>query len=162
MFEVLGATGVRRSELLALEGRHLALDGDRPHIKVRQRVRRRRGAGLVVGPLKSRYARRDIPIPVDLADRLRALNVADDELVFTSTVGTILDPDNLSEQVLAPACSEAGVEWAGSTHFATQSPPACSPRGATPYRSNGGSGTTRPRSRSRPTCTCSTAISASR
>jgi integrase len=116
-FELLAVTGVRRSELLALEGRHLALDGDRPHIKVRQRVRRRRGVGLVVGPLKSRYARRDIPIPVDLADRLRALNVADDKLVFTSTVGTILDPDNVSERVLAPACSEAGVEWAGFHTF---------------------------------------------
>src|ERR1019366_2894296 len=33
MFELLAATGVRRSELLALEGRHLALDGDHPHIK---------------------------------------------------------------------------------------------------------------------------------
>lgn len=117
MFELLAATGVRRSELLALEGRHLALDGDRPHVKIRQRVRRRRGAGLVVGPLKSKYARRDVPIPVELADRLRALNVADDGLVFRSTVGTLLDPDNLSERVLAPACAEAGVEWAGFHTF---------------------------------------------
>ena len=46
MYELLAATGVRRSELLALEGRHLALDGAQPHIKIRQRVRRRRGAGL--------------------------------------------------------------------------------------------------------------------
>ena len=45
MFELLAATGLRRSELLALEVRHLALDGDQPHVKVRQRVRRRRGEG---------------------------------------------------------------------------------------------------------------------
>jgi integrase len=46
MFELLAATGLRRSELLVLEGHHLALDGDRPHVKVRQRVRRRRGEVL--------------------------------------------------------------------------------------------------------------------
>lgn len=109
MFELLAATGVRRSELLALEGRHLALDGDQPHIKVRQRLRRRHGAGLVLGPLKSRYARRDLPIPLELADRSRALGTSDERPVFASTVGTLLDPDNLAERVLAPACAEAGV-----------------------------------------------------
>jgi integrase len=117
MFELLAATGVRRSELLALEGRHLALDGERPRIKIRQRVRRRRGAGLVVGPLKSRYARRDLPIPLPLADRLRALRTSDDKPVFASAVGTLLDPDNLASRVLAPACAEAGVEWAGFHTF---------------------------------------------
>jgi integrase len=117
MFDLLGATGVRRSELLALEGRHLALDGDRPYLKVRQRVRRRRGQGLVVGPLKSRYARRDLPIPSDLADRLRALGTPNDRPVFASSVGTLLDPDNLADRVLAPACAEAGVEWAGFHTF---------------------------------------------
>jgi integrase len=117
MFELLAATGVRRSELLALEGRHLALDGDRPHVKIRQRVRRRRGHGLVVGPPKSRYARRDVPIPVDLADRLRALSIAGEELVFRSSVGTMLDPDNLADRVLAPACAEADVAWAGFHTF---------------------------------------------
>jgi integrase len=113
MFELLAATGVRRSELLALEGRHLALDGDRPHVKIRQRVRRRRGAGLVVGPLKSRYARRDLPIPLELADRLRALGTPDDKPVFASSVGTLLDANNITERVLSPACAEAAVEWAG-------------------------------------------------
>jgi hypothetical protein len=117
LFEVLAATGARRSELLALEGRHLALDGDRPHVKIRQRVRRRRGEGLVVGPLKSRHAKRDVPIPLVLADRLRALDIAANALVFQSSVGTVLDPDNLAERVLAPACAEAGVEWAGFHTF---------------------------------------------
>jgi integrase len=61
MFELLAATGLRRSELLVLEGRHVALNGERPHVKVRQRVRRRRGEGLVIGPaqvppLKARRA----------------------------------------------------------------------------------------------------------
>ncbi len=117
MFELLAATGVRRSELLALEGRHLALDGEHPYIKVRQRLRRRRGAGLLLGPLKSRYASRDLPIPVDLADKLRALSTPEDKPVFASSVGTLLDPDNLAERILAPACAEAGVEWAGFHTF---------------------------------------------
>ena len=38
MFELLGVTGVRRSELLALFGRHLFLDGGEPFIRIRQRV----------------------------------------------------------------------------------------------------------------------------
>ena len=119
MFELLAATGVRRSELLAFEVRHLALDGDRPHVKVRQRVRRRKGTGLMVGPLKSRHARRDLPIPLEVADRLRPLVAGrgERELVFRSTAGTILDPDNLADRILAPACSEAGAEWAGFHTF---------------------------------------------
>ncbi len=117
MFELLAATGVRRSELLAFEDRHLALDGANPYVKVRQRVRRQHKAGLVIGPLKSRYARRDVPIPVWLADRLRAQARRPDALVFTTGVGTVLDPDNVHRRVLSPACEEAGVEWAGFHTF---------------------------------------------
>jgi integrase len=119
MFELLAVTGARRSELLAFEVRHLVLDGDRPHVKIRQRVRRRRGQGLVIGPLKSRHARRDLPIPLEVADRLRPLGAGRDgrELVFRSTVGTVLDPDNLADRVLAPACAAARVQWAGFHTF---------------------------------------------
>lgn len=117
MFELLAATGLRRSELLAFEGRHLALGGDRPHVKVRQRVRRRRGEGLVIGPLKWRYSKRDVLISRALAERLSACGAAHDELVFRSTAGSILDPDNLATRVLAPACAAAGVEWAGFHTF---------------------------------------------
>jgi len=117
MFELLAATGLRRSELLALAGRHLRLDGDHPLVRVRHRVRRQKGKGLVVGPLKSRYARRDLLVPMDLADRLRALRTPADALVFPSQVGTVLDPDNLFDRVLSPACEEAGVEWAGFHTF---------------------------------------------
>lgn len=117
MFELLAATGLRRSELLVLEGRHLALGGERPHVKVRQGMRRRRGEGLVIGPLKSRYSKRDVPIPPVLADRLSANGAAEDELVFQSAIGSVLDPDNLATRVLAPACKAAGVEWAGFHTF---------------------------------------------
>jgi len=119
LFELLAATGVRRSELLAFEVRHLHLAGAQPHVKVRQRVRRRQGVGLVVGPLKSRYARRDLPVPLSLADRLKARVVGREQTdpVFRSRTGTLLDPDNLHERVLGPACAEAGVEWAGFHTF---------------------------------------------
>jgi integrase len=117
MFELLAATGLRRSELLALEGRHLALDGEKPRVKVRLRVRRRRGEGLVIGPLKSRHSKRDVPVPRDLADRLLALGTTQDGLVFCSATGSVLDPDNLATRVLAPACAAAGVAWAGFHTF---------------------------------------------
>ena len=119
MFDLLAATGMRRSELLAVEVRHLHLRGDRPHVKVRQRVRRRKGHGLVIGPLKSKYAPRELPIPLDLADRLarRVAGRGPRALVFVSKAGTVLDPDNLHERVLRPACAEAGVEWAGFHTF---------------------------------------------
>lgn len=117
MFELLATTGVRRSELLALEGRHLALDGARPHVKIRQRTVRRTGHGMVIGALKSRHARRDLPIPLALADRLRALGTAPDALVFPSPAGGPYDTHHLHQRVLAPACAEAGVEWAGFHTF---------------------------------------------
>ena len=71
----------------------------------------------MIGPLKSRYAKRDVPIPSSLADRLHALGTAPDELVFATATGTVLDPDNLATRVLAPACKAAGVEWAGFHTF---------------------------------------------
>lgn len=117
MFELLAATGLRRSELLALEGRHLVLDGDRPHVEVRQRVRRRRGEGLVIGPLKTRHSRRDMPISRELAEQLATLGTGARQLAFRSATDSMLDPDNLASRVLAPACEAAGVEWAGFHTF---------------------------------------------
>jgi integrase len=117
MFDLLSVTGLRRSELLALRGKDLALNGANPHVKVRQRVRRQAGAGLVCGPLKSKYARRDVPISTGIADRLRALRTPDDAFVFCTPTGLVLDADHLARAVLGPACEEAGVSWAGMHSF---------------------------------------------
>jgi integrase len=119
LFELLAATGVRRSELFGLQVRHLELNGGRPYVRIRQRIRRQRERGLQVGPLKSRHARRDLPIPMALADKLREQvgRRADDEFVFRSLAGGPLDADNIFERVLAPACAEAGVSWAGFHTF---------------------------------------------
>ena len=68
-----------------------------------------KGQGLQIGPVKSRHSNRDIPIPVSVADQLRALHVAPDELVFCSSEGTVYDANNLTNRVLAPAMAEANV-----------------------------------------------------
>jgi integrase len=119
MFDVLAATGVRRSELIALQVHDLALDGGEPFVKIRRRIRRRRGHGLVVGALKSRYGRRELPIACELSDRLAAqvAGRGPKEWVFATTDGKPLDPDNLAARVLAPACEEAGVAWGGFHTF---------------------------------------------
>jgi hypothetical protein len=82
----------------------------RPFVSVRQRMRRRKGEGLVTGSLKSRYARRDLPIPDDLADRLRALGAGDREPVFTTRTGRPLDPDPAARSV---ACRGMDISAAG-------------------------------------------------
>jgi integrase len=119
MFELLAATGVRRSELIAFQVRDLRLGGEDPSVTIRRRIRRRRGMGLVVGALKSRYAKRELPVPVELADRLRAhvAGHSSKDWVFASATGAPLDPDNLADRVLVPACEGAGVEWAGFHTF---------------------------------------------
>ena len=78
----------------------------------------RRGAGRRAAEVAARAAR--------AADRARARRppaqrtspaASRGSSLFRSTVGTMLDPDNLAERVLAPACAEAGVEWAGFHTF---------------------------------------------
>lgn len=119
MFELLAVTVLRHSELLGLAVRHLALDGARPLVKVRQRSRWQKGQGQVIGALESSHARRELPIPHDLADRLQGLVAerAPDALVFESPMGGPYDPAHLWRRVLAPACAEAGVEWGGFHTF---------------------------------------------
>jgi integrase len=117
MFKLLAATGLRRSELLALEVRHLELDGEAPRVKVRQRTRAQKGKGQVIGPLKSDYARRDLPIGLELADELRTHTADRRALVFPGSDRRPYDPRHLELRVLSPACAEAGVAWAGFHTF---------------------------------------------
>lgn len=119
MFELLAATGVRRSELIAFKVHDLSLNGGEPYVKIRRRIRRRRGMGPVVGALKSRYAKRDLPVSIEVADRLRThiAGRSRNDWAFASATGARLDPANLANRVLAPACEEAAVEWAGFHTF---------------------------------------------
>lgn len=64
-FWFLAATGVRISEAVAMQRRHVALDAPLPHVKVRRALVKGR-----MGPPKSRYGRRDIPLDRLLATAL--------------------------------------------------------------------------------------------
>lgn len=99
--------------------RDLALNGDSPEVKARRALRPVPGVGLSLEPLKSRHARRELPIPLGLGDKLRAYmaGVDESELVFQSGAGTPLSPDNVHARILRPAVSEAGVAWAGFYTF---------------------------------------------
>lgn len=116
-FELLAATGVRVSEAIALQWRHVQLDGSSPHIKVRRGIVRG-----TLGPPKSRHSKRDVPIGHELVIALRQHRVNsewcdDDSLVFTATNGSYVHVGNLRRRVLKPAAEEAGAAWAGFHTF---------------------------------------------
>jgi integrase len=116
-FWFLAATGVRISEAVALQWRHVELDGPRPHIKVRRALVKGR-----MGPPKSRYGRREIPIDARLADALRNASNAskwpcETDPVFPSLVGSCLDSQKLRNRVLNPAREQAGLPWVGFHAF---------------------------------------------
>jgi len=117
LFRVLAATGLRVSEAIALQWRHVHLDGDRPHVKVRQGLVRGR-----MGPPKTRHSRRDVPLPRDLVDELRSWHKqtewpgAQDHL-FVALNGSPLHVSNVRRRVLKPAAEEAGAAWAGFHTF---------------------------------------------
>ena len=113
LFRFLAATGLRISEAIAVQWRHLHLDGSNPHVKVRRAIVRGR-----VGPPKSRHGRRNVPLHPDLVSALRVGRKqsewsADDDLAFPSQAGTPLHVENLRRRALFPAMQEAGASWAG-------------------------------------------------
>lgn len=116
LFDFAGRTGLRASELLGLDGRHLQLDADQPHVRVRQRWRATKRDGKYqgqLGPVKTRYGRRKVPLASDLVGRLRALQVDPYGPVFASQASTRLDRDNVRNRIIKPAAEEAGVPWCG-------------------------------------------------
>src|SRR5207302_115510 len=83
-------TGLRISEAIGLQRRHLALDGSKPHVKVRRAIVKRREE-----PPKSRHGKRNVPLSASLVSKLRQ-HLADASesptaLVFPSSTGTALD-----------------------------------------------------------------------
>lgn len=117
LFRFLAVTGVRISELIALQWKSLHLDGSEPEARIRRAYVRGR-----FGPPKSRHGRRDIPLPPALVFELRAWKretdwPGDDDLVFPSTTGNPRSRGNMWSRVLAPAAQEAGVPWVGFHTF---------------------------------------------
>lgn len=108
---LLAATGLRVSEGLALRWRDV--DFGRKRVLVRRSVN-----AATFSPPKSRYGRRDVPLPEGIARALWQLRKASaragvDELVFGTGDGQPLDRKNLFNRVLKPAARRAGVPWAG-------------------------------------------------
>jgi site-specific recombinase XerD len=111
LWHLLACTGLRISEALALEWRHLELNGSSPHVKVRRAIVR----GKTDLP-KSKYGRRDVALPFSLVRQLRETERASDDLVFPSRADTPFSPNNL-RKVLQPVLEEAGCAWAGFHTF---------------------------------------------
>ncbi len=116
-FRFLAATGLRVSEALALQWRHLELDGSRPHVKVRRASVKGR-----MGPPKSRHGRREVPLDHSLVAALRDRRrgsewPADEGLVFPAGNGAVMSQGNLRRRVLKPAAEEACVPWVGFHTF---------------------------------------------
>lgn len=108
LLRVLASTGLRISEAIALRWRDLQLDGSTPHVKVRRALVKGK-----VGPPKSEYGRRDVPIAHGLVVALREHRRGSqwprpDDPVFCSSVGTPLRPENL-RRALAPFFEEVDV-----------------------------------------------------
>jgi integrase len=116
MFELMAGTGLRISEVIALEWRHLALDGSAPVVRVRRAIVR----GTMGAP-KTRHGKRDVALAHSLVLKLRAANserrAAPGDLVFPSERGTSLNPSNVRNRVLAPAVQEASAPWAAFHTF---------------------------------------------
>ncbi|WP_175117478.1 site-specific integrase [Plantibacter sp. MCCC 1A11337] len=99
--------GMRRGELLGL--RWIDINAERTELRVRQTAHRAGvGQGMSIGPTKTKRSRRTLPLPERAADALkrrhaiqdgdrRAAGPAWDDtgLVFTTKIGTPIEPSNL-------------------------------------------------------------------
>ena len=91
------ATGLRRSELLAL--RWTDLDTETGTLAINAKLIRRAGKGLfLVAGTKTAAGRRTLPLPsfalLMLATRRTKPFIGDREMIFPSSTGTLRDPDN--------------------------------------------------------------------
>ena len=116
LFVLLRGTGLRWSEVAALRWGDLRLDGSEPVARVRRRLVRGE-----IGPPKSKYSRREVPLSANLVHELRAerKRVAPDDgrLVFVNQTGGALNYGNMLRRVLKPALEEANVSWAAFHTF---------------------------------------------
>ena len=117
LFRFLASTGMRISEVAALQWQDLHLDGSRPRVRVRRQIYRGR-----LQPPKSRHGRRDVPLDHELVRELRVHRAEtewarDEDLAFANEAGGPLDKDNLRRRHLRPPAEEAGAPWAGFHTF---------------------------------------------
>ncbi|MEG1577172.1 MAG: tyrosine-type recombinase/integrase [Oscillospiraceae bacterium] len=89
VFIVIGLySGMRREEILGLQWDCVCLDDKAPHISVRRAVRWEHNQPVVEERLKSKAAKRDIPIPAQLVSCLsEAKKVSTSDYVIANTTG---------------------------------------------------------------------------
>lgn len=120
-YVVAMAVGLRPQEALALTWSDVDLDGATPSIKVTKALKKA-PTGYVVGDLKTDRSRRTIPLPATCVTTLRAHRRRqaeermaagpawkDSNRVFTTRVGTMLDP-TAAWRTFGAFCDQAGVE----------------------------------------------------
>jgi integrase len=117
LFRLLAATGLRISEAVALQWRHLELDGSSPHVKVRRALVKGR-----MGPPKSRHGRRQVPLDHELVKALRKAHKdtdwpGEEDLVFPAGNGKPLSQPNLYRDALKGPREEANLTWVGFHTF---------------------------------------------
>lgn len=98
---LLIATGLRRSELLALWWTDF--DAEAATVAVSAKVVRKRGAGLIrVDETKTAAGLRTIPLPAFAVEGLTARRglpfLGQQRMIFPSSAGTLRDPDNFNKQ----------------------------------------------------------------
>jgi integrase len=118
LYVLLGATGMRISEALALEAKHLVNDGRT--IEVRQQVHRKKP--VIVKYLKTDAACRDIDLSKQIAEYLRAFINGKDRLLFETRNGTPYLHNNLesrwlTEHLKAMGLDEQGMGWHAFRRF---------------------------------------------
>jgi integrase len=109
LFQVLVQTGLRISEAVGLTWGDLELDAATPRLNVRRQIYRG-----YVGPPKTRYGRRTIPLSRGTAALLSEMRETsqyggDADPVFATPLGTPLDVSNVRRRVLQPVARQAGL-----------------------------------------------------
>jgi integrase len=100
------ALGLRRGELLGISWGDVELDGPMPLVRIRRQLLRHHGQGVLLSELKTAGSRRTLHLSEPVVEALKAHRARQEEerttarawrneanLVFTSTIGTPLDPE---------------------------------------------------------------------
>jgi len=109
LYVLLGATGMRISEALALETKHL-VNGGRT-IEIRQQVHRRKP--VIVTYLKTDAGSRDVDLSEEVAEYLRAFINGKNGLLFKTRNGTPYLHNNLERRWLTPRLQAMQIDGKG-------------------------------------------------
>jgi len=109
LYVLLAATGMRISEILGLEVRHIINDGRT--IKVEQQVEKDRPR--IVKYLKTNASKREIDLHPDVAEYLRQYTAGKSGLLFHTANGTPHLYGNLEDRWLTPRLAKMGLDEKG-------------------------------------------------